>query len=539
MTSIALSPIAALWGIVGANTHGTREMGAVLQHRGCNVAMEERPTFSFGARHSAQIAPIAVDDDIAVVYSGFPFVVDEETRMPRYLSAEGIRTEYVRLGLDFFRVLCGHYAIAVYSRNYHRLILVRDAFGAQSLSWVASNDNFAFSTEYKALLSLPWVNRSLDHDAARRFVHDGWAPAGRTFLRQVSMVLPGSLLIWQNGNVERIHLREGLCDRRPPFKSVSVAQVNSAVRETIGWHANDFAPRYGVMLSSGVDSAVIAATLRRIRGDTEVHTFTVGYGHDDPEIIGASATASLLGTHHHEIIVQPDALTTLLKDTIIAVDNPGGYDEFPCLYALHQTARNFVDIIFSGNAADTLFAGMPYHQPLLATDGAIHRRLCKDLTGRDERLAAQELLAGRHGLSFRMPYAERILTDLALEIPDFQKLSHANNKIIFREAARQILPDEITMRPKRIQHLRYDNDMWSWLAERVDWIRSNSILSKHSLEVLERIVMLPSGTAELTEESFKTAWNLVSLATWASIYLDGSHQLELVTFDITIDIDRR
>ncbi|RJT23990.1 asparagine synthetase B [Mesorhizobium waimense] len=520
MTDIALSPIGALWGIVGANTQGTMEMGAVLKHRGRNVVMEDGPVFSFGARHSTQMAPIAVDDDIAVVYSGFPFVVDEKTRAPRYLSAEDIRTEYVRLGLEFFRVLCGHYAIAVHSRNRNRLVLVRDAFGAQSLSWAASLETIAFSTEYKALLLLPWVTRNLDHEAIYGFVYDGWAPAGRTFLRHVSTVRPGTLLIWQDGNCETIHLREGLCDKRPPLKPISVGRVENAVRETIGWHSTDFAPKYGVMLSSGVDSAVIAATLKRMRGSSEIHTFTVGYGHDDPEIIGAGETARLLGTHHHEIIVQPDALTTLLTDTINAVDNPGGYDEFPCLYALLQSARDLVDIIFSGNAADTLFAGMPYHRSLLSKNGEIYRRLCKDLTVRDERLAAQELLAGKHGLSFRMPYAERILTDLALEIPDFQKLSHENNKIIFREAARQIVPDEITMRPKRILHLRYDDSMWSWLAERIDWIRSNSILQKHSLDLLERIATLPPRTAGLTEESFKTAWNLVSLATWASIYLD-------------------
>ncbi|BAB54523.1 asparagine synthetase B family protein [Mesorhizobium japonicum] len=519
MTGIALSPIGALWGIVGAKTHGTVEMGAALTHRGCYMAMEEGPTFSFGARHSAEIWPISVDDDIAVVYSGFPFVVDEETRTPRYLSAEDIRTEFLRFGADFFRVLCGHYAIAVYCYTRHRLILVRDAFGVQSLSWASSNENFAFSTEYKALLSLPWVERNLDHDAARGFVDDGWAPAGRTFLRHISMVLPGSILIWQNGNLETIHLRQDLCKTRPPFRPISVRHVEMTVRETIGWQANDFSPRYGVMLSSGVDSAVIAATLRRIRRDSEIHTFTVGYGYDDPEIIGASATASVLGTQHHEIIVRPDALTALLTDTIVAVDNPGGYEEFPCLYALHQEARQFVDIIFSGNAADTLFAGMPYHRDLLSTDDAIYRRLCNDLTVRDERLAAQELLAGRHGLNFRMPYAERILIDLALEIPDFQKLSPENDKIIFREAARQILPDEITMRPKRIQHLLYDDSMCSWLAERIEWICSSSLLRTHSLGELEGAAILPPRNLELTEESFKAAWNVVALATWASIYL--------------------
>jgi asparagine synthase (glutamine-hydrolysing) len=300
---------------------------------------------------------------------------------------------------------------------------------------------------------------------------------------------------------------------------VAVARVEKAIVESVRWYAHDHKSSYGVMLSSGVDSALLTATLQRLCGDATIHTFTVGFGDDDPEITGARETAFFLGTNHHEIIVRPEMLTDLLRKTIAAVDNPGGYDEFPCLFALHETACEHVDVIFSGNAADTLFAGMPYHAALLSSDGGLYRRLCDDLLFRDERLAAQELLAAHHGISFRMPYADKMLIDLALEVPDCQKLSNENNKIIFRDAAQMLLPDEITSRPKRIQHLRHDDAMWNWLEEQLDWIHSTSILDRFSIRSHALITNPRRRSAVEGGKHFRTAWNIVSLATWASIFL--------------------
>ncbi|WP_349963107.1 asparagine synthetase B [Rhizobium sp. ZPR3] len=513
----------AIFGTFDSTARTLEAMSQALSHRGSELSTRRMRGFTIGSRYYDDRPHLANVGDCVIAFAGAPFVIDRSDRLARFLDAEALGASFRRFGADFFRTLHGSFALAIWIPDQNTILLVRDSFGSQSLAFATGNGTFDFASEYKALARSPRRSRRIDRIAVDHFVGHGWAPAGHTFFKSISMVPPGSMLTWTDGHIEVEHFRRDIDRHQPPLRPIPPEKLAACATEAITWHSQDTENRYGVMLSSGVDSAFMTATLKHLYPHKELHSFTVGYGQGDPELLGAKETSEHLGTIHHEIIVQPKDLTSLLRRTIEAVDNPGGYEEFPCLYALHKFASNLVDVMFSGNVADTLFAGMPYHRDLPSGDGAIYRRLCQDLLHRDERLGAQELLAGHFGLSFRMPFAENSMIDLALETPDFQKLGARENKIIFRQAAAMILPEEITSRPKRIQHLQYDKSMWHWIAERVDWLRSERLLETHDL-------LLPQVEAALRHSAchqgdvhtFRPAWNAIAVATWASIYLETS-----------------
>ena len=63
--------------------------------------------------------------------------------------------------------------------------------------------------------------------------------------------------------------------------------------------------RVGVSLSGGLDSAVMAAGVRHVAERREVHTFSVGYGADDRELVNAAGSPRSWEPTHHPLVMDP------------------------------------------------------------------------------------------------------------------------------------------------------------------------------------------------------------------------------------------
>lgn len=580
----------AIFGSVGLSSSSHREMAELLNHRGFYVALEADDGVEFGGRYTER-SNIVRHGDCLVALAGNPFEASERGERIS-IEAEDLAVRYRAAGPGALSGLNGHFAAAIWDMRRERLFLGRDPFGVCPLFAARGRGWLAFSTEYKALLLLDGIDLALDRDAIQHFMASGWAPHGRTFFSSISQVPPGGVLVStdDDARTDRIDVPRSAC--QIPNTDVPVSDVRDHVVRAIDDYSPDCDRRYGVMLSSGIDSAIITAVLRRrIAGD--LHTFTVGFGQDDPEIVGARETAIATGTTHHELIIRPPQLSSLLPETIWAMEDPGGYDEFPCLFALHREAKNFVDVIFSGNVSDTLFASMSWHRRIWnekhwpgayliyrefdqaeaegrLPEGAIARLIWRATRGAawpapcsvvdaaplarkirrrhgqsplldelrsvlerfDGRMGAQEMLAAHWGLDFRMPYAERGLIDLALRIPDRQKMNSRSGKLIFREAAKQFLPSHFSRRPKRIQHLKYDAEMADWINSCRETVLSHEVVSSRNLISYEGLnAACDVLRTSPTEVAFKRVWNAIALEHWARIFLDRAPGLRPALLD--------
>jgi len=88
----------------------------------------------------------------------------------------------------------------------------------------------------------------------------------------------------------------------------------------------------GVTLSGGVDSAAIAAAVRKLRPDITLHTFTCGHGPDDPEIQMAQIIADTIDAIHHPIYFKPKDIPEYSSPCHLAPGRP------------YSTQRNCVNI---------------------------------------------------------------------------------------------------------------------------------------------------------------------------------------------------
>ncbi|WP_162894993.1 asparagine synthetase B family protein [Rhizobium terrae] len=452
--------------------------------------------------------------------------------------------------------LRGHFVIAIADGLRGRLVLARDHLGIAPLYVCHLADGLLFSSEYKDFMPHLGQAGLLDYPVIERYLREGWTPAARTFFRSIRPIAPGVLNVFDLHQSLTIEEGQTVLEAEPKV-FFEIGDVERTLDTAVRRHVGTGSQRHGLMLSGGVDSALIAFLLKRALGGGPLHSHTVGYGKDDPEVIGARRTAAALGLDHMELFVDPEELTDLLPASILATENIGGFDEYPCLYAMHQNAKERVDVMFSGNFSDAIFGGMRMHREvweasrgngvaphlkprvfaaeplfragLVAADCQalpeqqppqnLSEALTRFVLDRDERMSMQSMFAHHFGMHARMPYADFDVVSLGLRMPEEQKIDAHQNKILLREFAARCLPAEIAGRPKAIQQLKYDDRMRQWLLSRITKFRKANAYSFEQI-LSEDYIDLVSGALknDLSDEVVHAAWNIVAFAYWCEAF---------------------
>jgi asparagine synthase (glutamine-hydrolysing) len=114
----------------------------------------------------------------------------------------------------------------------------------------------------------------------------------------------------------------------------------------------------GILLSGGLDSAVIAALAQR-NSSRPLKAFTIGFEGNfaEDEIEDAAQTASLLGIcHHYKRITFEDYLGTI-KECIRIVEEPLATTSLIPMYFLCELASRHVKVVLTGQGADEPLGG--------------------------------------------------------------------------------------------------------------------------------------------------------------------------------------
>jgi asparagine synthase (glutamine-hydrolysing) len=122
----------------------------------------------------------------------------------------------------------------------------------------------------------------------------------------------------------------------------------------------------GVLLSGGVDSALLAALAAQESGEP-VHTFSIGFEERSfDELDDARSVAAMYGTRHEELVVRPDA-ALLLPRLAETFDEPFADSSALPTYLVSELAARHVKVALSGEGGDELFGGYyTYAADLLA-----------------------------------------------------------------------------------------------------------------------------------------------------------------------------
>ena len=187
-----------------------------------------------------------------------------------------------------------------------------------------------------------------------------------------------------------------------------------------------------VSLSGGVDSAITVAATREVLPHQTIHTFSAGFGRNDIELIGAAEIARRFGTEHHQLVLKPTDVPSLLHRVVWLLEDPVGREEtaFGCMTSI--AAAKHVEVLMSGYGADGLFAGMPRHRFIKwAFDFPVFRRPLADFLAHTRSGQKPKTLLGKAMTTLyftgKTPFAPRVLR--ATQLPKTDDLKYGDQPL--------------------------------------------------------------------------------------------------------------
>lgn len=310
------------------------------------------------------------DRGVVIVYNGEVYNHSHlrselEARGHRFSTAcdtEAVIHAYEEYGIASVEKLNGMFAFAIWDSSKNRLVVARDRLGIKPFYYYFDGQQFVFGSEIKAVLEHPAVPRDLEESVLPEYLAFGYVSESQTMFRGIRELPPASTLTLELSD-DRWRLTEATYWEAPAVPPGGANDVKAGARdfrelveECVRSRLMSDVP-LGAFLSGGIDSAVIAATMKRLR-DAPVETFSVGYEEAAySELNHARETAEFIGSEHHEVKVSEKSFFDALPQLIWHEDEPLAWPSSIPLYFVSRAAAERVKVVLTGEGADELFGG--------------------------------------------------------------------------------------------------------------------------------------------------------------------------------------
>lgn len=420
---------------------------------------------------------------------------------------------YLEWKTDAFSRLNGIFAFAIWEKRERRLTLCRDRLGVKPLFFAPIRNGMTFGSTIDTVLCHPEIEPALDEDGLRTLLLLGPArPPESGVFRQIKSLLPGHFAVLTPENFTdhvywQLEAHEHEDDLPTTIERTHTLICDAARRQLV----SDVP--LACFLSGGLDSSILsmlAAKDYAARGET-LHTWSVDYRDNDKYFTKSifqpnsddsyiDQMVDFLGTHHHRVVLEPEALCAALLPATDARALPGMADvDSSLLLFCAAVKRGGTTVCLSGECADELFGGYPwYHREeilfedtfpwsrsvglrlgLLTPDAVRNgeefvRQHYRDTCDRAPKLSSDDKKAARmremfvlnldwfmatlldrkdrmsmySGLEVRVPFCDHRIVEYAYNMPwDFKSLEGREKGIVRRAFANE-LPKEIVYRKK-------------------------------------------------------------------------------------------
>jgi asparagine synthase (glutamine-hydrolysing) len=312
--------------------------------------------------------PIASEDGAVSVitngeiYNFADLAADLKARGHRFRTrsdAEVIVHLWEDEGPECVRKLRGMFAFVVHDRRRGVLFGARDRFGQKPLFYHHDEDRgrFAFASEIKALLALPWIPRRLDAVGLDQFLFYQFVPHPRTLIEGVRQLAPAHTFLYEQGRLRLERYWRPTFEPRPELPDDHhLRHVEECICEAVESHLVSDVP-VGVFLSGGIDSSLVAAIATHVSGE-RLRSFSIGFpGERQDETAFARQASSHAGTDHREYPYAPGHIERRLEALARTLDQPlADPAALPLAYLSEHAARE-IKVVFTGDGGDELFAG--------------------------------------------------------------------------------------------------------------------------------------------------------------------------------------
>jgi len=305
--------------------------------------------------------------DYALIFNGEIYNhLDLRVKLPNDIQYRGhsdtetILHYLINFGIEGLADLNGIFAIAFLDLKKQKLHLGRDPFGVKPLYYHQENNGLVFSSEIRPLtLLIPKLD--LNKDALASLLRLRYNPSPDTLYSQIKKIVPGH---FHTFNLKS----ESLLFEKTYYAGVlpkKISGTKESIIATYGEYIENAVKRQllsdvevGILLSGGIDSAVIAALAKK-HYPGKLKAFTIGFEGDfeEDEIEDARRTAEILGLEHHVKKITFSDFLGLIKECTRIVEEPLATTSMIPMYYLSKLASENVTVVLTGQGADEPLGG--------------------------------------------------------------------------------------------------------------------------------------------------------------------------------------
>jgi asparagine synthase (glutamine-hydrolysing) len=352
-------------------------------------------------------------------------------------DCEVINALYKEHGADFLGKLNGIFAFALWDGAAQRYVIARDPIGVCPLYWGHdSHGRLCVASEMKALVGV---------------------------CADVAPFPPGHVYDSADGSLRSYYSRPWRDYGVTKGHSPGPGELREAFEQAVHRQLMTDVP-YGVLLSGGLDSSLVAACASRFARERvedddrseawwpRLHSFAIGL-EGSPDLAAAKVTADALGTVHHGFIYTfwegLDALPEVIRHietydvTTIRASTP--------MYLLARRIKAMgVKMVLSGEGSDEIFGGYLYFHKAPSAE-AFHEETIRKLDALhsyDCLRANKSMMAW--GVEARVPFLDLEFMEVAMGMDAKHKMAGNGRieKAVLREAFDGALPESILWRQK-------------------------------------------------------------------------------------------
>jgi len=307
---------------------------------------------------------------------------------------------YQEQGRGFIEQLNGMFAIALYDRDAHHLLLVRDRLGIKPLYWARiQGGGILFASEIKALLASGLVGADIDDQAVSDYLSQGYVSAPNTLFRHINKLPAGMVMMVEaDGAIRqerywRPHAQPGLAFSHPEQWKEHLSEI---LRESVALQLRSDVP-VGALLSGGIDSGLMVA-LAAQANSSALKTYTVRFsGADYDETPLARQVSQRYETDHTELELSVETAADLLPALAWYCDEPLFDAALLPNYLINRLLGQETRVVLNGTGGDELFAGygryfqLPIEAQYLSLPLALRRQMIEPLLRRVYPMQAWKL----------------------------------------------------------------------------------------------------------------------------------------------------
>ena len=492
----------------------------------------------------------------------------DELEIDKKLSREDREKEilikaYEKWGYDLADHFYGMFAFALYDTEKDETFCLRDHFGTKPFYYYLTKDNrLLYGTMIRDIIDKEGFEKELNEDMLQIYLTLTYCAGSDTFFKGLKKLMPGHYLIFKDGKISITRYWH------PTFKideSKTLEEYADEIHQTVKQMFKEIKNDDEVatsFLSGGVDSAYVI-------GMSDVKEASCcGYEEEKfDESPLAKQTADYLGKGFNKTNITPEQFFEVIPFVMKNMEQPLG-DASAIAFTLGcKAAAKKYKLCYSGEGSDEFFGGYnmyrnaerygenlktfyvgnsnimneddkkallkKYNENVLPIN--LVKELYDEMEGYDPLTMMMNVdinvwlegdiylnvdkMSTACGLEIRMPLTDRRVFEVASHLPAKYKINEEQNKVAFRTAALNVLPEEIAFRKK----LGFVVPIRMWLADPkynqdvVETLHSDNAKRFFNQEEIDKIY-----NTYINENSdlWRKVWTIYTFLVWYREYFD-------------------